>query len=587
MSVAMVKAITEEDTLENVSMPAYEALRLAVSRKDSADFNEQYFLFLQQFAEFRNSLAAPDMPDDDSFVPYNPTFGVRASFTLIGSNSAETVSARARKQTSALLANGRIAHNIFARLPLKDRLECLAILEKTIRQHQDDIALTISADTGKPIANAASEMDKGSKWFADAYEKSWAQLGESRNGKKTKSLEPLGVVQVISAYNYPYALAIGGIVGALATGNSVIITPSNKAPNWIFPFIRAAKAALAEFAVSRHGMSTTQKNTLKDYLIQYSIGVNTHLTDEVDLVHFVGSNAVGEAISTSRMKKHKKTILELGGNSAVVVMESALAIADNKGAEGIAKKIFEGFAPATGQRCTAPRLIFLQGNTNAVASTLALLCRTETQQHTLTGTPCNPFEKHAAMGPLVDDNARMRMEQAIKLAGELGAVVNGGSAEETSLAVDNNIIPGGSCWVNPVAIDWTHIDTTQLNLSQQEKLNDLLTNETFGPLVHIVKKINTIQDAVDEVNLWDKYKLAAAVFTGNPEDTQIFQQATGITSVVENSGPKDQSPQGPHGHPWLDPIGGESHYLLYTRQFTIKSNDGLQRINTQEDMAFA
>jgi len=562
--------MVREDVQEKVDMPVPEALRLAVAKRDSAAFNAIYLRFLQQFPEFGNALADPAAPLHDNLVPYNPVFDVSAGFALAGSNTGEIATPRVKKHATALLTKGKAAQDVFAHMPLKDRLEFLALLEKRIARHQDGITLTITADTGKPIANTEAEMKKGGQWFTDAQEKAWGQLGETREGKKTKSIEPLGVVQIISAYNYPYALAIGGIVGALAAGNSIIITPANKAPNWIFPFMQAASEAIAEFADSRKKITGEQKNILGS-LIQYSIGVNKPLTDDVDLVHFVGSNAVGEAISTSRAKKHKKSILELGGNSVVVVMKSALGVKSNGGAEGIAQKIFDGFAPATGQRCTAPRLIFLEPGTNAVAGALAALCRNEALEHKLTGSPCNPFERDAKMGPLMDTHARKRMEQALALAEELGAAVNGGKAEETRVNISGNIAPGGSCWVNPIVIDWSHVDRSKISDDQQAGLEDLLNNETFGPLVHVVKTIHNLQEAIDETNRRDNYKLAAAVFTGTPEDTETFQHDTGITSVTENSGPKDQSPQGPHGHPWLDSIGGESHYLLYTRQFVIKN----------------
>ncbi len=516
----------------------------AVHRNDFPSFNTQYREFLGQYPSFNKSYSAAPT----ELAVHSAIFG-RTAFFLKQTNDAEA---------QALLTGGRAAGKVFGTLPVAERLEFLKLLQDKIKNHAEEIGIVISADTGKPIELSEKEMAKGAEWFDFAFKEAEAQIGPKGDEFMKVTSRPLGVAQIIGAYNYPYALAIGGIVGALAAGNGVIVSAPLKAPNWVFPFMEAVKEASAEFAANATaagkpwaaGFAAEAAN-----LVQFSVGVNRNLTAEADLVHFVGGDVTGNIISKSRGLK--PTILEMGGSNVAVVMESAAT--DAAGVQEVVKKIYEGFAPATGQRCTAPRMLCVEEGAEAVVTELGKLIA-DGDHHI-----GNPFSKGVKMGPLVDRGARQKMEEAITLANELGAKVYG------SMGVNSNDIPQSlnenSFWVKPIVIDWASVDFT--DAKKAERVKAVLGEEIFGPLVHVLPRVKGIDAAIATTNKYDTHGLAGAIFTANMDDVAAYSAGIRVTSLTVNEGPKDRSPFGPHGHPGLATIGGKTHFNLYANETVV------------------
>lgn len=526
------------DYSKDDTLATQKALEIAIDNKDFTAFSTRYKEFLAQFDAFRESHS--NSPTDVQCD--NPIFG-KKGFFLKQTND---------DQAAKLLVNARAASHVMAEIPIEDRLALIALLERKIEKYQDAIITTISADTGKPVDLSKGEMGKGKEWFDFARERVSNQIGTKHVKNLTNRYKPLGASQVIGAFNYPYALAIGGLVGSIAAGNGVIVASPMKSPNWVFPFMQAAKEAVNEFVeTARAGGKPYAEALAKqaDGLIQYNIGVNKMLTKDVDVVHFVGSDTVGEMIRASRGSK--RTVLEMGGSNVVTVMESAKT--PQMPAEKIAETIFNGFGPATGQRCTAPRFLCVQKGASDVTEALKNICK-----HGLPGSNAanpfnigNPFKSGIQMGPMVDRNSHQAMKQAIELAHTLGAEVSG------NIDVNNNIVPlagaEGSYWVNPIVIDWS----------------DVMKDAKKAALVHIVQQVDTLDEAIAVTKKLDTHGLAAALFTGDPEDVVNYGAEVSVTSLAVNLAPKDQSPNGPHGHPGLATIGGDDHFSLYAQKSTV------------------
>lgn len=515
----------------------------AVNRNDFPAFNDTYRKFLSEYPAFNKALSATPT----ELAAYSAIFG-RTGFFLKQTNDAEA---------KDLLTSGRAASKVFDKLSIAERLGFLKVLQAKIKLHEQEIALVISADTGKPVELSDKEMAKGAEWFDFAAKEAEAQVGPKGDDAFKTLSRPLGVAQVIGAYNYPYALAIGGIVGGLVAGNGVIISAPLKAPNWVFPFMAAVKEAVEDFSAQ----AKTEGKPWADAfaanasgLVQYSVGVNRMLTAEADLVHFVGGDVTGNIIRKSR--GNKPTILEMGGSNVAVVMESVLGV---ETAADVSKKIYDGFVPATGQRCTAPRMLCAETGAEAVVEALGKLIAEG--DHKIGNT----FSKGTKMGPLVDRGAHQKMVEAIALAEELGATVYG------SLKVNSNEIPQAvnenSFWVKPVMIDWGKIDFT--DAKKAERIQAVLKEEIFGPLLHVLPRVNGLDAAIATTNTYDSHGLAGAIFTGNKEDAERYATGVRVTSITVNDGPKDRSPHGPHGHPGLAPIGGRHHFNLYASETVI------------------
>jgi aldehyde dehydrogenase (NAD+) len=527
-------------TPENVRLQ----LEADVQNNDFSAFSGNYVSFLKRFSSFRKAYS----PGPADVVAHSAIFGQQC-FHLKQTNDA---------QGQEILAQSRAASRVFGSLTLEERLDFLEILQRKIADHKEEIELVITADTGKPIDLSATEMDKGNEWFQYAYETAAGQLTTVNQNGNRISPRPLGAAQIIGAYNYPYALAVGGIVGALASGNGVIVSAPLKAPNWVFPFMEAAQEAVEAFSAVATAEGKPWVHAFRgiaDGLIQCSVGVNTKMTADADLVHFVGGDYVGGLISKSR--GHKPTILEMGGSNVAVVMESALRNPDS--AEDIARALYAGFGPATGQRCTAPRMLCVQSGAEGVVEALAKLCA-EADHHI-----GNPFSHGVKMGPLVDRGAHQKMAEAIEVAEKLGAKVHG------TLKVNSNVVPQSlnenSYWVNPIVIDWSGVDISDPATAAQ--IGAVLKNEIFGPLLHVVHSVSTVGDAISVTNRLDGHGLAGAIFTGSEDEAQRYEAGVSVTSLTVNGVPKDRSPWGPHGHPGLATIGGATHFRLYSSFNTV------------------
>ena len=519
-------------------------LEAAIDAKDHSAFTHAYIAFLKQFHAFHGNYS--EGPTE--VQSHNPIFG-RKGFYLRQTNDA---------QAKELIRTARRASAVFGNVPVADRLELLNLLQASLEKYQDAIITTITADTGKPIELSRGEMAKGKEWFDFARDEAEKQLGTKTIGKLTNRYKPQGAVQVIGAYNYPYALAIGGIVGGLAAGNGVIVSAPLKAPNWIFPFMQAAHEAVDLFLTNARANKKPYADELSAQaggLIQHSLGINLLLTKQVDVVHFVGGDKTGEQIRKSRGKK--PSVLEMSATNVVTIMESALG---QTSAEDIAKTIYGGFGPATGQRCTAPRIICAQKGAESVITALNAIGDNGPKAEELG----NPFRKSVKIGPLVDRNAHQGMKDAIQLANQLGAQVHG------KLEVPHAQVPFAtaqdSYWVNPVVIDWSKLDLENPDIKR--RVYDCVKQEVFGPLLHILPPVDSLATAIKLTNTLDNRGLAASLFTRTASDVETFGTGVNVTSLAINGAPKDQSPRGSHGHPGLATIGGDTHFGLYARRVT-------------------
>ncbi len=520
-----------------------KSLEQSFDKNDFASFKKEYTQFLNQFPEFQKSLSSDR---EQSLQVVNPMFGGE-KFLLKKTTAA---------QAEEIMEKGRAAKAVFGNLPLEQRLDFLEILRKRITAHQEDIKLTITADMGKPIELTAGEITKGNAWFDYAQKQAPEQLKEKKSSigkvETIVSTKPAGVVQVIGAFNYPYALTIPGVVGGLATGNSVVVSTPDKAPNWVFPFMEAAKEAVKEFTDSdKNKFTDEQKSVLKDGLIQYSIGRGSGLSKMADVVHFVGGDGAGEALKAERGRK--PTILELGGSNVVTVMDSA--VTDDEKAKKIATEIWGGFGPATGQRCTAPRILCVQdGAAVQVSEKLRVIC--DEGPAVGEGGVGNPFKKGTKIGPLVDAGAYNKMEEAINFAEKLGANVHG------KLNVSGNTIPHAGKWVNPIVIDWSSVEAR--GADDTKKVYDFIKKEEiFAPLTHIIHPVKDLDEAIKKTHELDTHNLAGAIYTNNENDVARYFSETKATSKTHNGAPKDLSPDGLHGHPNELYIGGDKHFINY------------------------
>jgi acyl-CoA reductase-like NAD-dependent aldehyde dehydrogenase len=375
-------------------------------------------------------------------------------------------------EVDAAVAAGRRAQRDWAKVDPTQRTRLLVALAQAIEANADELAELESRDVGKPIAEARARDLKfaAQTWL---YYSGWPSkiLGTTNPanpGVFTYTLrEPLGVVGIITPWNFPLVIASWKLAPALACGNTVVHKPSEDAP---LSALRLRELALeAGFPEDVWQVVTGDASTGRA-LVEHA---------DVDKISFTGSTAAGQDIQRAAAGTMKRLTLELGGKSANVVLDDADLDAALGGAMNATFR-------NQGEVCTAgARLVVAERVADELVERLA-----PTVAGIRLGRGLDPGTQ---MGPLVSRAQRDRVLGLYESARDEGAeaVVGGGAAE-----VDG--FPDGF-FVQPTIFDRTR--------------NDMRINreEIFGPAVAVIR-VGDEEEAIAVANDTD-YGLAAAVWT--------------------------------------------------------------------------
>jgi acyl-CoA reductase-like NAD-dependent aldehyde dehydrogenase len=366
----------------------------------------------------------------------------------------------------------RDAQRAWARVDPTQRTRLLIELARLIDGHADELAELESRDVGKPLAEARARDVKftAQTWlyYAGWPSKILGTTNPANPGVFTYTLrEPLGVVGVITPWNFPLVIATWKLAPALACGNAVVHKPSEDAP---LSALRLRELALEAGFPPEVWHVVTGDGTTGRALVEHP---------GVDKISFTGSTAVGREIQRAAADSMKRLTLELGGKSANIVLDDADLDAALAGAMNATFR-------NQGEVCTAGARLVVA---DAVADELV-----ERLAPTVAGIRLGRgLDPETQMGPLVSAAQRDRVLGLYASAAEEGAtvVVGGGAADVAGL-------PDGF-FVEPTIFDATR--------------NDMRINreEIFGPAVAVIR-VGDEEEAVSVANESD-YGLAAAVWT--------------------------------------------------------------------------
>ncbi len=341
-----------------------------------------------------------------------------------------------------------------------------------ILQNEDDFALLLTSEQGKPLAEAKGEVQYGAsfvEWFAEEARRTYGDVIPSPSASKRMLTikQPIGVVAAITPWNFPIAMITRKIAPALAAGCTVVVKPAEDTPLCALALAQLAKeAGLADGVLNV--LPTMQAAKVGEVL-------TTH--PAISKVSFTGSTEVGRILMQQSSSTVKKMSLELGGNAPVIVFDDADVDVAVKGA-------LESKYRNSGQTCVTANRLYVQRK--IYPSFLAKF--TEAVKALRVG---NGAKENVQIGPLINQDAIDKVERLMKDAVDKGAqVVLGGKKEaKTNLFYPPTIL--------------THC-TPEMELSREE---------IFGP-VSAIYLFDTEEEAIALANNTE-YGLAAYFFTQN------------------------------------------------------------------------
>ncbi|CDG65673.1 MAG: lactaldehyde dehydrogenase [Methanobacterium sp.] len=384
-------------------------------------------------------------------------------------------------------------------------------IHQELKEKHQELSRLISLETGKPIRDAMVEMDRSLQTLLLAAEEAKRIYGETVPmdaaiaGRSVFGFTikiPLGVVVAISPFNYPVNLTIHKIAPALAAKNTVVFKPSSKAPLAALKMAEIMGRHLPDGAVNA---ITGPGRVLGDQLVT---------SDQVNKVSFTGSVATG--LSIARKAGMKKITLELGGNDPLIVLDDADIDAAVMGAIG-------GSYLYAGQVCIGVKRLIVQENV-ADEFIEQLVSRTLKIK---TGDPLDP---ETEMGPLIDEEAAINVEQKVNDAIHNGAQLLCGGQRD-------------GAFFQPTVLDHVQMDM------------ELVQEETFGPVSPVIR-VKDLDEAIEVANS-TPYGLQAGVFTQNINNARKAVREIEAGSVLINKQPTFRTDNMPFGGFKMSGMGKE------------------------------
>lgn len=397
--------------------------------------------------------------------------------------------------TAEAIEKAKRAFQTWRNVPAPQRGELVRLLGEELRKSKQDLGRLVSLEVGKIPSEGEGEVQEMIDICDFAVGLSRQLYGltiatERPGHRMMEQWHPLGVVGVISAFNFPVAVWSWNAALALVCGNSVVWKPSEKSP-----LTALACEAIFRRAVERFGMDL-------DGLVSVLIGdrdIGEALVDNpsVALVSATGSTRMGRAVGPRVANRFGRCILELGGNNAGIVCPSAdLAIT-------LRAVAFSAMGTA-GQRCTTMRRLIVH---ESVYDTLvpALIKTYETVK------VGSPLQDGVLVGPLIDKAAFDGMQSALAHARELGGKVVGGERVDTGDA--------DAYYARPALVE-------------MPGQSGIVLEETFAPILYVLK-YKDFDEAI-ELHNGVNAGLSSSVFTTDVREAERFLSAAGSDCGIAN-----------------------------------------------------
>ena len=421
-----------------------------------------------------------DNPGGGELVSFNPTDGSELGRVRLAAEGDYDEVLRAATQT----------FERWRMLPAPRRGEIVREIGNELRQSKDDLGALVTLEMGKILAEGKGEVQETIDIadFATGLSRQLyglAMHSERPGHRMYEQWHPLGVVGVISAFNFPVAVWSWNALIALVCGDTVVWKPSSKTP-----LTAIAVQHICHRVLERHGWQG---------VLNLAIGRNDVVGDRlvrdprVPLISATGSTRLGRHIAPVIAAGMRRSLLELGGNNGLIVMDDA-------DPDLVVRAVLFGAVGTAGQRCTSIRRLFLQ---KGIAPRITERLLAAYRQIRI-GDPLDPA---TLMGPLIDRDAVAAMERGLERIREEGGEVLCGGRSLTG------------CFVEPTLV-------------RARPDMPVLKEELFAPVLYLLE-FGTLDEAIAWHNDVPQ-GLSSAIFTSNLHSAETFLSARGSDCGIAN-----------------------------------------------------
>ncbi len=374
-----------------------------------------------------------------------------------------------RAEAISSVEAAQAAFVLWSKRTAKERSQIIRRWFDLMTEHEDDLALLLTLEQGKPLPEALAEIRYGAaftEFYAEEAKRVYGDTVPAHFGDRriVVAKQPIGVVAAITPWNFPNAMILRKVAPALAAGCTVVCKPAPQTP--------LSALALCELA-ERAGIPKGCFNVVTGNEVEIGGVYTSH--DDVRVVTFTGSTAVGKLLMEQSARTVKKTSMELGGNAPFIVFDDADI---DRAVEGAIASKYRN----TGQTCVCTNRILVQNSVYAVFT--QKLSAAVAKLKVGYGT-----EDGSQIGPLIDKAALEKVEGHVSDALEKGAKIGTGG---------NRHALGGTFYEPTVLID------AEANMR-------IANEETFGPVAPVFR-FRTEDEAVEMANNTN-YGLAAYVYS--------------------------------------------------------------------------
>lgn len=417
------------------------------------------------------------------------------SFSPVDGQLIGSINAATKEDYLQVMHTAEEAFKVWRLMPAPKRGEIVRQIGDELRKFKDPLGKLVSYEMGKSLQEGLGEVQEMIDICDFAVGLSRQLYGLTMHSERPmhrmyEQWHPYGIVGIISAFNFPVAVWSWNAALAWVCGDVCIWKPSSKTP------LCAIACQNIISTVLKHNNVPEGVSCL---VIGNECGDLINNDKRIPLVSFTGSTRIGQHVSKTVATRFGKTILELGGNNAIIVSEHADLSMVLVGA------VF-GAVGTAGQRCTSTRRLII--HESIYAKTIEIIKNAYAQLKI-----GNPLDAKNHVGPLIDKSAVTDYLKAIEKAKKEGA----------KILVEGGVLNGASyesgCYVTPCVIE-----------ANNEM--EIVQTETFAPILYVMK-YKTIEEAIAMQNGVPQ-GLSSSIFTNNMREMELFLSQAGSDCGIAN-----------------------------------------------------